>query len=133
MEILGPPSMIHVMAMNSNYDGSKCLEAGPRRFWGNVFKANTSLECINFVARLLKYDPKSRPTPLDCLLDSFFDELRIEGKKLPNGLALPDGLFDFTELEHETYYNHMDKLIPTWYNGPQFGKSAWGDSNYSIT
>jgi len=59
-----------------------------------VFKKSTP-EAIQFVSRLLVYDPLKRPRPLPALLDPFFDELRDEKTRLPNGMKLPD-LFNFT-------------------------------------
>ena len=63
--------------------------------WEKVFRHRTSRESIYFVSRLLQYDPKARPTPLSGLLDPFFDELREQDTRLPNGQPLPD-LFNFT-------------------------------------
>ena len=53
--------------------------------WDKVFKPNTNLEAVKFISRLLVYNPKERPHPLVILTDSFFDELRDEATKLPNG------------------------------------------------
>ena len=75
-----------------------------------------------FVARLLQYDPKARPTPLSSLLDPFFDELREEGTKLPNGNPLPADLFNFTVEEYNLEPDTVKELIPEWYMGPQGGK-----------
>lgn len=63
--------------------------------WDKVYRHRTPRESIDFVARLLQYDPKSRPSPLTALLDPFFDELRKEETRLPNGEPVPD-LFNFT-------------------------------------
>ena len=53
-------------------------------------------ESIDFVGKLLVYDPVLRPTPMVSLLDPFFDELRDQNSRLPNGMPMPD-LFNFTE------------------------------------
>jgi hypothetical protein len=50
------------------------------------------------VARLLTYDPQKRPKPLVSLTDPYFDELRDQNTKLPNGQPLPP-LFNFTPEE----------------------------------
>ena len=64
-----------------------------------MFRHRTPREAIDFVASLLQYDPKARPTPLGGLLNPYFDELRDPNTKLPNGGPLPD-LFNFTQEEH---------------------------------
>lgn len=63
--------------------------------WDRVFRSRTPKEAIDFVARLLVYDPNMRPQPMDALSDSYFDELRDINTKLPDGSPLPD-LFAFT-------------------------------------
>jgi serine/threonine protein kinase len=65
-----------------------------------VFRHRTPREAIDFVSTLLQYDPKARPTPLGGLLDSYFDELRDQNTRLPNGQPLPE-LFNFTPEEHQ--------------------------------
>ena len=50
-----------------------------------MFRHRTPKEAIDFVATLLSYDPKARPTPLGALLDPYFDELKLEDTRLPNG------------------------------------------------
>ena len=64
--------------------------------WEKVFRHRTPREAIDFVARLLGYDPNKRPRPLEALLDPYFDELRDQNTRLPNGQPMPD-LFKFTE------------------------------------
>ena len=61
-----------------------------------MFRARTSPEAIDLVARLLEYTPVSRLTPLQACAHTFFDELREPGTKLPSGKDLPV-LFNFTE------------------------------------
>jgi glycogen synthase kinase 3 beta len=47
---------------------------------------------------LLVYDPVKRLNPIDAIVHPFFDELRQEGTRLPNGNDLPD-LFNFSKEE----------------------------------
>jgi hypothetical protein len=63
--------------------------------WEKVFRSRTPKEAIEFVAKLLSYDPAKRPTPIHSLADSYFDELRNSNTRLPNGMPLPE-LFNFT-------------------------------------
>jgi glycogen synthase kinase 3 beta len=64
--------------------------------WDKVFRSKTPKEAIQFVSNLLVYDPARRPRPLAALLDNYFDELRDQNTRLPNGMPLPD-LFGFTQ------------------------------------
>lgn len=64
--------------------------------WEKVFRHRTPREAIDFVSRLLGYDPSKRPRPLEALLDPYFDELRDQNTRLPNGQPMPN-LFGFTE------------------------------------
>jgi len=79
-----------------------------------VFRSRTPKEAVDFVARLLVYDPKARPKPLEALLDSYFNELRDPNTRLPNGQPLPD-LFKFTPEEIKTAPEVCEKLVPSWY------------------
>ena len=60
-----------------------------------MFRSRIPREAIDFVAKLLVYDPNQRPRPLVALVDSYFNELRDPATRLPNGQPLPD-LFNFT-------------------------------------
>ena len=68
--------------------------------WEKVFRHRTPREAIDFVSRLLGYDPSKRPRPLEALLDPYFDELRDQNTRLPNGQPMPN-LFGFTEGKYE--------------------------------
>lgn len=50
---------------------------------------------MDFVKRLLVYEPQIRVKPYTALADPFFDELREEGCRLPMGNCLPD-IFNFS-------------------------------------
>lgn len=83
--------------MNPNYKEYRFPQIKPLP-WEKVFRSRTPKEAIDFVARLLTYDPKARPHPLTALLDPYFNELRDPSTRLPNGQPLPD-LFKFTAEE----------------------------------
>jgi serine/threonine protein kinase len=68
--------------------------------WEKVFRHSTPREAVDFVSRLLQYEPQLRPSPLSALLDSYFDELRDQNTRLPNGQPLPE-LFNFTQDEYD--------------------------------
>ena len=54
--------------MNPDYKEYRFPQIRPLP-WEKVFRHRTPREAIDFVARLLQYDPKARPTPLSSLLD----------------------------------------------------------------
>jgi len=80
--------------MNPDYKEYRFPQIKPLP-WDKVFRSRTPKEAIDFVARLLSYDPAIRPRPLAALLDPYFNELRDPNTRLPNGQPLPD-LFNFT-------------------------------------
>ncbi len=79
--------------MNPEYKEYKFPNIKPL-VWEKVFRKNPK-EAIEFVSKLLVYDPNLRPKPMHALLDPYFDELREQNTRLPNGMPLPP-LFNFT-------------------------------------
>jgi serine/threonine protein kinase len=70
--------------------------------WSKVFKGKAIKEAIELISKILVYEPEKRLKPLDALTMPFFDELREEGKTLPNGNRLPESLFKFSKEEIES-------------------------------
>jgi glycogen synthase kinase 3 beta len=97
IKVLGTPTREQILSMNPDYKEYKFPQIKPM-LWEKVFRSKTPKEAIDFVAKLLVYDPVGRPTPLESLLDPYFDELRDPKTRLPNGMPLPD-LFNFTPEE----------------------------------
>ncbi|XP_043487828.1 glycogen synthase kinase-3 beta-like isoform X3 [Polistes fuscatus] len=97
IKVLGTPTRDQIREMNPNYTEFKFpqIKSHP---WQKVFRARTPPEAMELVARLLEYTPSLRMTPLQACAHSFFNELREEGTRLPNGRELPP-LFNFTEHE----------------------------------
>ena len=60
-----------------------------------VFRPRTAPEAIDLVSKLLEYTPEARLSAVEAMCHPFFDELRQEGAKMPNGKEFPP-LFDFT-------------------------------------
>ena len=106
IKILGTPSRENITAMNPNYKEYRFPQIRPLP-WEKVFRSRTPKDSIDFVSKLLVYDPKARPTPLQALLDPYFDELKDPNTKLPTGQPLPD-LFNFTK-EPEMLKLTLDK------------------------
>ncbi|XP_026672033.1 glycogen synthase kinase-3 beta isoform X12 [Ceratina calcarata] len=97
IKVLGTPTRDQIREMNPNYTEFKFpqIKAHP---WQKVFRARTPPEAMELVAGLLEYTPSARITPLEACAHPFFDELREQGTRLPNGRELPP-LFNFTEYE----------------------------------
>mmetsp|Transcript_30598 Transcript_30598/g.22685 ORF Transcript_30598/g.22685 Transcript_30598/m.22685 type:complete len:132 (-) Transcript_30598:53-448(-) len=112
IKILGTPTKEQILSMNPEYKEYKFpnIKALP---WDKVFKKSPA-EAVRFVARLLAYDPALRPTPLAALLDPYFDELRNQATRLPNGMPLPP-LFNFTAEEAAVAKDFIHQLVPSWY------------------
>ena len=119
IKILGTPTKDQIKAMNPNYNEFRFPQINPIP-WEKVFKPNTNTEAVQFISRLLVYNPRERPHPLVALTDKFFDELRMQTTRLPNGQPLPRNLFDFT-IEEQEFCKKIneplliDKLVPVWY------------------
>jgi serine/threonine protein kinase len=116
IKVLGTPTKEQIMAMNPNYTEFKFpqIKAHP---WKKVFRSRTPADAIDFISKVLVYDPSERLTPMESLQHPFFDELREEGCKLPNGNPLPD-LFNFTKEEKSTTTPEViEQLTPSWYTG----------------
>ena len=60
-----------------------------------VFRPRTAQEAIDLVSKMLEYTPSQRLSAIQAMVHSFFDELRVEGARMPNGREFPP-LFDFT-------------------------------------
>jgi glycogen synthase kinase 3 beta len=60
-----------------------------------VFRPRTAAEAIDLVSKLLEYTPEARLSAIEAMCHPFFDELRGEGARMPNGKEFPP-LFDFT-------------------------------------
>lgn len=116
IKVLGTPTKEQIMAMNPNYTEFKFpqIKAHP---WKKVFRSRTPADAIDLISKVLVYDPTERLRPMECLQHSFFDELREEDCKLPNGNPLPN-LFNFTKEEKSTTTSEViESLVPEWYTG----------------
>jgi glycogen synthase kinase 3 beta len=95
IKILGTPTKNQILIMNPNYNEIKfpIIKQYP---WNKYFKSKTvSEEFIDFVSKVLVYEPNIRLTPSQALEHPFFDELKL-GKKvyLPNGVSLTPEFFN---------------------------------------
>jgi hypothetical protein len=72
--------------------------------FSKVFRPRTDQSAITLISLLLEYTPTARLSAPQALVNEFFDELRVEGVKLPNGHDMP-ALFNFTK-EGELFLLH---------------------------
>mmetsp|Transcript_7587 Transcript_7587/g.5734 ORF Transcript_7587/g.5734 Transcript_7587/m.5734 type:complete len:110 (+) Transcript_7587:728-1057(+) len=87
--------------------------------WSNVFKDKESItrQAIDLISKIIVYDPEKRLKPLEALTHPFFDELRLQSTKLPNGNPLPKELFKFSQEEMmSTSKDNLVKLVPDWWS-----------------
>ena len=71
-----------------------------------VFRPRTPSEAVDLVGKLLEYTPESRLSAIEAMCHPFFDELRVEGQRMPNGKDFPP-LFDFTREGMCRYVLHV--------------------------
>lgn len=111
IKVLGTPTREQIREMNPNYTEFKFpqIKAHP---WGKVFRPRTPSEALELVSKLLEYTPTKRIIPLEACAHSFFDELRGQNTRLPNGRPLPP-LFNFTEKELAVRPGLTGRLIPS--------------------
>ncbi|MES1907129.1 MAG: Glycogen synthase kinase-3 beta [Cercozoa sp. M6MM] len=112
LKVLGAPTREDILAMNKHYTQFKFPVVEPHP-WEKVFRHKATHEAIDLISKLLVYHPVRRYTALQALSHEFFDELRAEGAKLPNGKPLPQ-LFDFTadELLQMRKHGVEERLVP---------------------
>jgi serine/threonine protein kinase len=112
IKVLGTPTKEEIFAMNPNHTSFKFPQIKPHP-WAKVFRNRAPADAIDFISKLLRYDPKSRIDPLDALAHPFFNELREPGVKLPNGKDLPP-IFEFTsdEIRVMTERNTLSSIVP---------------------
>ncbi|CAG9317287.1 unnamed protein product [Blepharisma stoltei] len=115
IKLLGTPTREQLHDMNPDYNQFKFphVKSTP---WRQVFKCENSQEVIDFLSTILVYSPHLRPSALECLAHPFFDELRDEETRLPNG-ERPTRLFDWTDEERKAATPELLlRLTPDWAN-----------------
>lgn len=113
IKILGTPTNEEIQAMNPSHSSFKFPQIKPHP-WPKVFRNKAPNEAVDLISKLLRYKPMTRLLPFEMLSHPFFDELRENGARLPNGKAIMTSLFEFTEAEfkYATKKNSLDRLIP---------------------
>ncbi|RSH95608.1 regulator of ime2 [Saitozyma podzolica] len=110
IKVLGTPTREQIKTMNPNYMEHKFPQIKPHPFT-KVFRPRTPADAISLISNLLEYTPTARLTAPEALVHEFFDELRTEGARLPNGKEMPL-LFDFTREELSTRPDLIRRLVP---------------------
>jgi serine/threonine protein kinase len=114
IKVLGTPTREQIREMNPNYTEFRFPQIKPHP-WTRVFRQRTPQDAIDFIASLLVYEPLKRPKPLEALLHPFFDQLRDQSCRLPNGDPLPE-LFNFsTEEINSAGPELIERLTPSWF------------------
>ncbi|CAE7740821.1 ASK5 [Symbiodinium pilosum] len=114
IKVLGTPTREELMAMNPNYTEFKFPQIKPHP-WHKVFRSRTSQEAVDYISKLLVYDPKLRPTGLQCCMHALFDDLRDPNTRISSSKPLPEHLFVFSKEELAAMDADMQrKLIPAW-------------------
>lgn len=114
IKVLGTPTKEQIHSMNPSYSEFK-FPAIRQQNWNKVFRSKTEKSAVDLIAHLLVYDPVKRLHPIEAIIHPFFDELRDEATRLPNGNELPD-LFDFSKEEiMQLSTEKENQLIPQWY------------------
>jgi len=115
IKILGTPNKNAILAMNPEYTEHKFPIIKPLP-WSKVFKNKlVDNDFLDFIGKLLIYEPHLRPKPLKILLHPFFDELRNQDAKLPDGSSIPNEVYTFSKEEIKLDKETVEKLIPKWY------------------
>mmetsp|Transcript_30495 Transcript_30495/g.45413 ORF Transcript_30495/g.45413 Transcript_30495/m.45413 type:complete len:463 (-) Transcript_30495:577-1965(-) len=114
IKVLGTPTREEISAMNSNYTEFKFPQIKACQ-WRKVFRSKTPEEAMDFIGSTLAYAPERRIKPLEGCAHPFFDELRDERTRLPNGKELPP-IFDFTSHELSSPTELLQKLVPPHVN-----------------
>lgn len=115
IKVLGTPTREEISAMNSNYTEFKFPQIKACQ-WKKIFRRTTPEDAIDFIGKMLAYAPNRRMGALEGCGHPFLDELREEGKLLPDGTPLPS-LFDFTAHELNSPPSLLSKLMPPWLHG----------------
>jgi len=110
IKVLGTPSREQIRTMNPNYMEHKFPQIKPHPF-SKVFRPRTPPEAIDLVSKLLEYTPEARLSAVEAMAHPFFDELRQEGMRMPNGKDFPR-LFDFTREELSSRPDLIPRLVP---------------------
>jgi len=110
IKVLGTPTMDDLNSMNPVYGEFKFpqIKSYP---WSKIFRSRTSPEAVDWLSKILQYDPKKRPNGLQACMHKMFHDLRSPHFKT----ATPLSMFWFSDEELALMNEEMRKaLIPEW-------------------
>jgi len=114
IKILGTPTRDDLLAMNPNHQEFKFPQVKSHS-WSKVLGKRTSPEAVDWISKLLQYNPKSRPSGLEACMHTLFDDLRDQGARICGSKPMPELLFWFSREEMAFMNEPMRrKLIPEW-------------------
>jgi glycogen synthase kinase 3 beta len=121
VEVLGTPTRDELMAMGPKLAAMKWPQIKPYP-WSKVFRPRTSSDTItiDYISKLLVYDPRTRPSGLQSCMHPLFDDIRDPAARISNSKALPDNLFVFSQEEQSLMDAETTaKLVPSWFTEGQ--------------
>ena len=110
--LLGTPSKAQLRDMNPYFEGYKFPHVKVKT-WEQTFEG-FDVEIVEFLKEIIVYSPQIRPTAMQVLTHTFFDDLKVQGCKMPDGLDLPP-LFNWTKEELENYPDLVKRITPDWF------------------
>uniref|UniRef100_A0A7S4S4S2 Protein kinase domain-containing protein n=1 Tax=Alexandrium monilatum TaxID=311494 RepID=A0A7S4S4S2_9DINO len=114
IKILGTPTREDLLAMNPNHQEFKFPQVKSHS-WSKVLGKRTSPEAVDWISKLLQYNPKSRPSGLESCMHTLFDDLRDQGARICGSKPMPEFLFWHSREEMALMTEPMRrKLIPEW-------------------
>jgi glycogen synthase kinase 3 beta len=87
MRILGAPTIDEVKSFDHPIEFPPVEKISSLRM---ALPASTPSELLELLTQIFVYNPNARPSAEECMTSTYFDELFIEGVKLPNGGNLPE-------------------------------------------
>jgi len=115
VKVLGTPNRKEVLAMNQQYFNF-AFPSIVARSWRTVFNKTVGQDVTDLLGAFLQYDPEARVKPLEACAHHFFDDLRDERQRCPDGQPFPADLFNLTSREQRISTQELrDRLIPAWY------------------
>eukprot|EP01017_Pseudomicrothorax_dubius_P027202 TRINITY_DN3102_c0_g2_i3.p1 TRINITY_DN3102_c0_g2~~TRINITY_DN3102_c0_g2_i3.p1 ORF type:complete len:258 (-),score=47.56 TRINITY_DN3102_c0_g2_i3:173-946(-) len=115
VKILGTPNAEQIAQMNPHQRESIKLPSIKATPWSKVFNGKSDdVLFIDFISKLLVYNPAERYTAIKALTHPFFNELRSPTFRFAPGIGAED-LFEFTAEERRSAGEHVEKLIPSWF------------------
>jgi len=117
IKVLGAPDRKSVVALNPQYFNFEFPHV-PAKGFGCVFRRPVPTDATDLLKAFIQYDPEARVKALEACAHPFFDELRLECTRCPDGHALPEDLFNLTQRDVRGCAQELiERIIPPWHNG----------------